>query len=272
MRLQNKVVVVTGSTRGIGRAIVEACASEGAAVVISSRHEGAVTSAVEALKSQGRRASGTVADVTSSTALEGLLRHAVETWGRVDVWLNNAGLSAGYRPVDEMSVSEIQELVDTNLTGTIQACRLLVPYFVERRGGILVNMSGRGGRGDTTPYTAVYGATKAAVRQFTLSLAAENRGQPISIHGFLPGMVDTDFYSDDMKTSPRLAENRKGIPYVLKAIGVPVEEVAARFVDVAEQEPGKETGKIYSLFKGRRLMKGMGMLAYYRATGKIKRD
>ena len=272
MRLENRVVVVTGSTRGIGRAIADACAAEGAAVVVSSRREAAVRSAVETLVSRGMKASGIAADVARPSDLKELLRHSVETWGRVDVWVNNAGITGGYRPVDEMGVEDIHEVVDTNLAGTIQACRLVVPYFVERRGGILVNMSGRGGRGDPTPFTAVYGATKVAIRQFTLSLAAENRSQPISIHAVLPGMVDTDFYAYDMKTSPRLAESRKGIPYVLKAVGVPVEEVASLFVDIATQDPGKETGKVYTLFKGKRVLKAMGMLAYYRATGKIKRE
>ncbi len=272
MRLENRVIVVTGSTRGIGRAIVGACAAEGASVVVSSRHEEAVRSTVDELTAAGLKASGIDADVARQGDLERLLRHAVETWGRVDVWVNTAGLSAGYRPVDEMSAAEVQELVDSNLTGTIQACRLLVPYFVQRRGGVLVNMSGRGARGDPTPYTAVYGATKVAVQHFTLSLARENKGRPISIHAVLPGMVATDFYRDDMKTSPRLAENRKGIPYVLKAVGVPMEEVAALFVDIASQDPGRETGKVYTLFKGKRMMKAMGLLAYYRATGKIRRE
>ena len=269
MRLEHKVVVVTGSTRGIGRAVVEACAEEGAAVVVTSRTESGVLEAVDFLKARGLRVSGRAADVSRAEDLNGLLLHAVQTWGRVDVWVNNAGLSGGYRPLDEMSASDAQEVVDTNLLGTIQACRLLIPYFVARKSGILINLSGRGGRGEPTPFTAVYGATKIAIRSLTLSIARENRDHPISIHAVMPGMVDTDLLKDE-GTSPRLRDTMKGMPYVMKAVGVPVDEVVRLFVDIAAQEPGKETGHIYSLLKGKRMMTAMGKLAWYRATGKIK--
>ncbi len=81
-------------------------------------------------------------------------------------------------------------------------------------------------------------------------------------------MVATDFYAE-VQSSPRTAATAQGIPYVLKAVGVPIDVVASLFVDVAAQEPGKETGKVYSLFKGRRLLRGMALLMWYRATGKI---
>lgn len=269
VKLTDRVIVVTGSTRGIGRAIAEACAREGARVVVSSRHEEAVRAAVEAMTREGLKVSGRVADVALPEDLDRLLQHAVDRWERVDVWINNAGLSAGLRPVDEMAPEEIQEIVDTNLTGTILACRLVIPYFVQQGGGILINMSGRGGRGDATPFTAVYGATKTAVTGLTRSLAQENKDQPISIHVVLPGMVATDFYRD-IKVSPRLTATGQSMPYVLKAVGGPVEEVARLFVEIAAQEPGKVTGKTYSVFKGGRMMRAMAQLMWYRATGKIK--
>lgn len=269
VKLSDRVIVVTGSTRGIGRAIAEACAREGARVVVSSRHEEAVRTTVDALTREGLRVSGRAANVARYEELDQLLQHAVDRWERVDVWINNAGLSAGLRPVDEMAPEEIQEIVDTNLTGTVLACRLVIPYFVRQGGGILVNMSGRGGRGDATPFTAVYGATKTAITGLTRSLAQENKAEHLSIHAVLPGMVATDFYRN-MKVSPRLAATGKSMPYVLEAVGGPVEEVARLFVEIATQEPGKVTGKTYSIFKGGRMLRAMAQLMWYRATGKIK--
>ncbi len=268
MKLKEKVVVITGSTRGIGRAIAEACAEEGARVVICSRRESAVKETRETFKRQGFNASGVTVDVSKQGDLEKLLQHAIKTWGRIDVWINNAGLSGGFRPLDEMSPKEITDIVDVNLTGMLKACRIIIPHFIQQGGGILINMSGRGGRGEASPFLATYAATKAAVTNLTKSLAEENRVYPMSIHSVIPGMVATDFYKD-MKTSPKLASNTKNIPYVLKAFGVPIESVGRSFVRIAAQESGKVSGKTYSLLSGWRLIRAMGLMAWYRVTGKI---
>ncbi len=269
LRLKDKVVVITGSTRGIGRAIAEACAEEGARVVICSRDGGAVRQATEDLAQRGFQVSGQTVDVSVPSDLEGLLQHGLETWGRVDVWINNAGLSGGYRHLDEMSLEEIEAIVDVNLTGTLMACRIVIPHFIEQGGGIVVNISGKGGRGDASPFMVTYSATKAAVTSLTKSLAQEYKDQPISIHSVVPGMVATDFYAE-VKTGEGLSATTESLPYVLKALGVPLEEVGRFVADVAAQEPGRMTGKNYSVLRGPRLMRGIALLMWYRFTGKVK--
>ena len=269
MKLGDKVIVVTGSTRGIGRAIAEACAEDGAQVVICSRNEGAVKQVVEDFTRQGFEATGIAVDVSLQNDLEKLLQHAIETWGRVDVWVNNAGLSGGYRPLDEMSPEEITGIVDVNFTGTLRACRMVIPYFIRQEGGILVNISGKGGRGEASPFMAVYAATKAAVTSLAKSLAQENKDHPISIHSIVPGMVATDFYAD-VKTSPKVGDTAESLPYVLKALGVPLDVVGRFVAGIAAQEPGKVTGKDYPVLKGSRLIRGIALLSWYRLTGKIK--
>ena len=269
MKLKDKVVVVTGSTRGIGRAIAEECAKEGAKVMICSRHEASVQEICEVLKRQGLSVSGLAADVSVWGDLEKLLQHTIQTWGKVDVWINNAGLSGGMRPIDEWSENEITQIINVNFTGTLKACRLIIPYFVEQGGGILINMNGKGGRCEASPFLTAYASTKAAVSSLTKSLAREYKEYPISIHSVTPGMVATDFYKD-MKTSPKLADNAESIPYVLKAFGVPVTCVAHFCVQIAAQEPGKSTGRNYSLLSGRRLVRAILLMMYYRLTGKVK--
>jgi glucose 1-dehydrogenase len=269
MSLEGKVIVVTGSTRGIGRAIAEACAREGGRVVICSRDAGAVGQATAELAEQAFEVSGLACDVSVPGDVERLLHHALETWGRVDVWVNNAGVSGGYRPLDELSAEEMARIVDVNLTAVVRACHIVIPQFVHQGGGVLINVSGKGGRGEASPFTAVYAATKAAVSSLTKSLAGENEAYPISIHAVVPGMVATDFFSD-VKTSPRVADTAKTLPYVLKAIGVPVDEVGRFVAGIAAQEPGKVTGKTYSVLRRARLMRGMALLTWYRLTGKIK--
>lgn len=268
MKLENKVVVVTGSTRGIGRAIAEGCAAEGARVVVSSRRELAVEETVAALREQGFEASGIAADVSSPGDVESLLRHAVETWGGVDVWVNNAGLSGGLRYLDELAPQEIADIVSVNVTGVLLACRIVIPLMIERGGGIVLNLGGKGGRGEASPFLTVYAATKAAVTSLTKSLAGEYKGQPVSIHAVIPGMVKTAFY-DEMPTSPRLAEMAKNTPLALEAFGVPIDEVGRASARIAAQEPGKVTGKVYSLLGGRRLLRGIGMMTWRRLTGRL---
>jgi len=269
MKLSNRVIVITGSTRGIGRAIAGACAGEGARIVICSRDPKAVKRACGDLNKEGHEVSGITVDVSKSGDLEKLLKHAVEAWGRVDVWINNAGLSGGLRYTGDMNRQEIQRIVDVNLTATIDACRLLIPYFVKQGGGIIINMSGKGGRGKASPYLSVYAATKAAVSSLTRSIAKEYRKQPLSIHSVTPGMVETDFY-EKVEVSPGLESMAKGVPYALKAFGVPVEKVGRLFVNIAAQEPGRKTGKNYSPLGGLGVMRGIALISWYRLTGKIE--
>lgn len=268
MLLREKVVVVTGSTRGIGRAIAEACAAQGARVVVSSRTGGNVESVCRELAHKGHNVSGFRADVTVPGDLESLLEHAVSTWGRVDVWINNAGLSSGFLPLDQIGNDVIERVVQVNLTAVLRACRLLIAYFKKHGGGMIINISGRGGRGDASPYMSVYAASKAGVASATKSLALETKGHPISIHVVMPGMVETDMF-EDVQTSPEVEAQMRSLPYVFKAFGTTAAEVGEVVVRVASQRPGRRTGRTYSLLKGIRLARGIALMMWYRTLRKI---
>ena len=269
MKLKGKVVVITGSTRGIGRAIARSCAQQGARVIISSRKESAVKETCETFQKENFKVSGIKADVAVNADLIKLFKHSLETWGKIDIWINNAGLSAGMRFFDELSEEEVKEIVDVNITGTMQASRIIIPYFIKQKKGILINMGGMGSKGEKSPHLTAYAATKAAVASFTRNLAEEYKGNPISIHMIIPGMVETDFYND-IKVSPKLTEDLQNLPYALEAFGVPIEEVGKLCVEIAAQEPGKVTGKTYSLLRGKRLMRGIALMIWYRLSGKMK--
>jgi glucose 1-dehydrogenase len=268
--LEGKVVVITGSTRGIGRAMAEACADAGATVVVSSRTAYAVEETVAALSSRGAKVSGAVCDVSKPDDIEGLLRHAVSEHGRVDVWVNNAGISLGLRLHIDTTPEEIAAIVDTNLVGTMIASRLLVPYFIKRGGGVLVNVSGRGGRGDTAAYTSAYASTKAGVMVFTKSLAAEHRNDPVSILVFMPGMVDTDFYNEAMPVTPGLEPMVDNVRIVLDAIGTPINKVGPALVEAACTEPGTGSGKVHRVSGGASSALGGFKLMWARLTGRMR--
>lgn len=273
MKLDNKVIVITGSTRGIGRAIAKACAEEGGKVVICSRNKEAVEETCNSIARKGFKATGIAIDVSNENEVRKLFDHALKIYGTIDVWINNAGLSAGYRMLHDLSESEIRNIIDVNITGTLQACKMVIPFFIQNKKGILINISGKGGRGEAAPYLTTYAATKAAVTSLTKSLAKEYKAYPISIHSVFPGMVETDFYKD-IKVSPNLAKEVENIPLLLKVFGVPKERVAKAIVDIAAQEPGERSGKQYSLMGGVKTMKAMLIIIWYRLTGKFgsKRD
>ena len=270
MKLKDKVVVITGSTRGIGRAIARACAEEGASVIISSRHEKAVKETCETFQKENFKVSGIKADVTINSDLVKLFNYSVATFGQIDGWINNAGLSAGMRFFDELNEEEIKEIVDVNITGTMQASRIIIPYFIKQGKGILINMGGMGSKGEKAPHLTAYALTKSAIASFTRNLAEEYKGYPVSIHMLIPGMVKTDFYHD-IKVSPKLNKDLKNLPYALEAFNVPIEEVGKSCAAILTQEPGKDTGKTYSLLRGKRLLRGIGLMIWYRLSGKMKK-
>lgn len=278
MSLEGKVVVVTGSTRGIGRSIAEACLDQGARVFVSSRTPEAVSHTVAELIDQaapsqdatpGETAvAGMACDVAEFGQVQALRDAALSRFGRIDAWVNNAGISEGYRPLNELAYEELRDIVTINLLGHMYGARAILPYFRER-GGILMNMAGRGYRGEATPHTAAYTATKAAIASLTRSLAAESEDSKAVVVGFVPGMVATGFYSD-IKTSPRLASTADNWRYALDAFGIDLAEAGRGAAKVLAEVPHPKNGRIYSMLGGMRTARGVAKIIYYRATGKLK--
>lgn len=265
MSVEGKVVVVTGGTRGIGRAVAEECARRGALVAVCGRNADVVNEAAGELG-----VCGVAADVSDYSQVEALRDTVLERYGRIDVWFNNAGISVGYRPVDDTDPDQLARIVAINLTGHLFGCRAILPYFREH-GGYLMNMCGRGYRGEATPHTAAYAATKAAIASLTRSLAEENRDVAnVSVNAFVPGMVETDFYVD-LDVSGRLEASKDDWRPAMDAFGVPVGEVARKAADLLGGEPGRESGRVYSLITGARLARGIAKISWYRATGRMSR-
>jgi NAD(P)-dependent dehydrogenase (short-subunit alcohol dehydrogenase family) len=271
MNLSKKVIVITGSTRGIGRAIADACATAGGTVVICSRNQESVRNTVNAIKGKGYLVSGIETDVSVPEDLKKLFDHAIEKHGKIDVWINNAGLSGGFRYIYDIPDEEIQNIINVNVTGLLLASKLILPYFAKQGSGILINLSGRGGRGEVVPYMVPYTSSKAAVISLTRSLAKEYDGKGISVTSLSPGMVRTDFYKD-MKVSKALENRIKIIPKILDAFGVPAEKVGIKAVEIAAQPSGKYNGKQYTLMTGGRMMKAMGTMMKLRFSGQLKTE
>ena len=272
MPLSHKVIVITGSTRGIGRAIAHECARRGATVVVSSRTPDAVERAVRELSSAGATVSGFAANVGHYEEVEALREHALANHGRIDAWVSNAGVSNGYRYLEDETAPEIHDLITINVLGQLYGAKALLPYF-RHHGGYLLNLCGRGWKGDATPFTTAYGASKAACASLTRSLAAENRAHAnVSINGFVPGMVDTDFYRDDMSVSSRLEATKGNIRLALDAFGTPLPDVGRKAAELLAEEPGKTTGKVFALLSPGHMVRGGAKMAWWGMTGRMARE
>lgn len=131
--LQDKVAVITGGSRGLGFAIAETYARAGAKVVIASRSPHSVDQAVDSLRASGYQATGLACDVANITHVEALASHAIQTFGQIDIWVNNAGLSAPYGPTIHIPTKEMMDVINTNITGTYNGSVIAMREFLKTK-------------------------------------------------------------------------------------------------------------------------------------------
>lgn len=212
-----KTVVITGGTRGIGRGLADAFLSRGCNVVISGRSGDAVATAVSELgaKHDSHRVAGAVCEITQPEDLDGLWKTAVDEFGAVDVWINNAGMSLRRSPIWEQTPDDINRIVDVNLTGAMLSSRVALIGFLGQGHGQLWNMEGFGSDGQTQPGIAAYGATKRGVSYMVKALAKEAKNTPIQVCALSPGIVVTDLLVDDYEPGSPEWEKAKKIFNIL---------------------------------------------------------
>ena len=196
MNLNNKAAVVTGSTKGIGRAIAEALVREGMNVCVSARKADEVERTVAALNDlDNGRAVGAVCDVRDEESVQALFQHAVAEFGGVDVLVNNAGIGLFGR-VAEIAAADFRAVIETNLFGVFYCCRAAIPLMKERGGGYIINISSLAG---ANPHAqmAAYNASKFALNGFSEALMQEVRHDGIKVSYIMPGSVNTHFGGDE---------------------------------------------------------------------------
>ena len=193
--LQDKVAVITGGSRGLGFAIAETYARAGAKVVIASRSPHSVDQAVDSLRASGYQATGLACDVANITHVEALATHAIQNFGQIDIWVNNAGLSAPYGPTIHIPTKEMMDVINTNITGTYNGSVIAMREFLKQKHGKLINLLGRGDTG-SVPMQNAYSSSKVWVRNFTKALAQEYKNSGVEIFAFNPGLVRTEMLSN----------------------------------------------------------------------------
>ncbi len=185
-------VVITGSTQGIGRGLAEEFCRRGHNVVVSSRDAQRVTDTVAALSNGAARVTGLACDVADAEQVQALWDHASEQHGSVDIWINNAGLARTLWPIMELPQGEIEAMVQTNMLGTINGCRIAVAGMLAQGSGKLFNVLGGGSDGEYFPGLGIYGTTKRGLDYFTNALVKELKDSPIIIAKIRPGIVITE--------------------------------------------------------------------------------
>ncbi len=186
--LDDRVALVTGGNRGIGRGVAEALAAEGATVALTARDEGAAREAARAI---GGRALGLGCDVRSEEQVARMFERLDEAAGGPDVLVNNAGVGI-FAPVSDLSPEDWRTVIETNLNGPFYCCHHALPRMRRRGGGYIVNISSLAGK-NPFPTAAAYNASKFGLNGFSEALMMEVRDQGIRVSYVMPGSVATEF-------------------------------------------------------------------------------
>ncbi len=194
-RLKDKVAIVTGASRGIGRATALALASEGANVVVNyASSQEAADKVVAEITAMGSQAIALPADVSQADQVDNLVNAVMEKWGRIDVLVNNAGITRDTLLL-RMKLEEWQAVIDLNLTGVFLCTRAVSKIMLKQRSGRIINITSVAGQMGN-PGQANYSAAKAGVIGFTKTVAKELASRGITVNAVAPGFIATDMTSD----------------------------------------------------------------------------
>jgi len=191
--LENRVAIVTGGTRGIGRAIAASLASAGVKVAITARNEKDLSDAVSELNQNGH-AAGYVCDVRDYEQVKSTIAQIAADLGGIDILINNAGIGI-FETVESMQVEDFHAVLETNVFGVFYCCHEVIPLMKQRGGGYIINISSLAGA-NPHPRMAAYNASKFALNGFSEALMQEVRHDNIKVSYIMPGSVNTEFGGD----------------------------------------------------------------------------
>ena len=252
--LSGRVVVITGASRGIGRAIALECAKMGANIVVSSRKLDACQAVVSEIEAAGGKASAVACNVGHKPDLEGLVAHAMRTYGRIDVLIPNAAINPVYGPSADVSDDIWNKVLTSNLTATHWLCNMVLPGMAERGGGSVILLSSI-----VSVFGAVnigiYAISKAAEAQLARNLAVEWGSKGIRVNSIAPGVVKTDF-AKALYENPKAAAMVSGMT-CLKRLGEP-EDIAGVAVFLASDAARYITGQMLLVDGGASIFSPIG--------------
>lgn len=246
MRFKDKVALITGSGRGIGKDLALSFAEEGAKVVVCARSNESVQQVVEEIKSNGQEAIGFSVDVSNSDQVSNMIHEIIEKFGRIDILVNNAGVVRDAKIIN-MTESDWDTVVNISLKGAFLCSKYAVEHMINQNYGKIVNISSRAYLGN--PGQANYSAAKAGLLGLTNALAKELGKNNITVNAVAPGLVTTELITSHPKFEKIQELQIKQTP--IPRTGTP-EDVRKAVMFFASDESEYITGDILHVTGGRR--------------------
>lgn len=243
MKLKDKIALITGASRGIGKATAELFVKEGANVIITSKNKENLEKAASELG-----INFFVANIQKEKEVQNVVTKTIEKFGRIDVLVNNAGIYPGQIPLHEVNEDDWIKVIDINLHGPFRFTKAAIPHMIKTGGGSIINISSSSGLSASVDIGAdSYSASKAALIHLTKIWALEYAQNNIRVNCICPGVVDTDMTKSFMKT---LEDKRQvELEHPLKRIGTP-QEVAQTILYFASDDSSWVTGSILAIDGG----------------------
>jgi 3-oxoacyl-[acyl-carrier protein] reductase len=246
MKLINRVALITGAGRGVGRAIAEGFAREGADVALAARTEAELEKTAENIQAIGHRVLAIPTDVSDPSAVKHLVKMVLDEYGQIDIFVNNAGRQPPIGPLLNCDIEDWIRTMMVNLVGPMLCCRAVVPGMIERRRGKIINLSG-GGATSPRPNFSAYAASKTAIVRLTETLAEEVKPFNIQVNAIAPGAINTRMLDEVLAAGNTAGEVALSQAKKQKESGGDsLEKVVALAVFIASDESGSLTGKLIS--------------------------
>jgi len=243
----HRTIVISGSTRGIGLGLARAFIEYGQRVVISGRSQQGVDSVVEELEElKPDYAAGTACNVRKREDVEQLWSFAVKRFGRVDIWINNAGISHEQSPVYALSPEKMRAVIETNIIGTLYGVHTAVNGMMKQGSGIVYLLEGLGSDGRKVKGLGLYGSTKYCLHYLMDRLTEELKDSPVRMGAIQPGMVLTDMLiGEDLQKRPDWETNRKVFNILADRVDVVAPWIAHEILE--NQEHGRRISRMSTL-------------------------
>jgi NAD(P)-dependent dehydrogenase (short-subunit alcohol dehydrogenase family) len=245
MRLKGKVAIVTGGGSGIGRASAELFAREGAQVVLADYKAETGQEAVAAIRQAGGDAVFVPVDVSNSVQVQHLVQAALDTYGGIDILLNNAGILL-FGTATDTDEKDWNRVIATNLTGTFLVSKAVLPHMVKRGGGCIINLTSSTGAHDAGPNTVAYVTSKGGVALLTRAMAIDHARDKVRVNAIAPGPTDTPMLRENLSADQLTAF---AATFPMGRLGRP-EELANAILFLASDEASFVTGAILAVDGG----------------------
>ncbi|GAC1362083.1 MAG: 3-oxoacyl-ACP reductase FabG [Herpetosiphon sp.] len=248
IRFDQKVVLVTGASTGIGAALARAFGAAGARVVVHYNESEAPAQAVARdIEGSGGSALTLQANVTDPEQLRSLVTRTHEHWGRIDILINNAGSLIQRAAVADISEQIYQQIIDVNLTSVFQLCKLVIPIMQQQGSGNIINVTSIAARSGGGGGSVIYATSKGAISTFTRGLAKELAATNIRVNALSPGVILTPFH--DRFTAPEQMKSMVSVIPMGRA-GTPEECVGAVFFLASDAMSSYVTGQLIEVNGG----------------------